>query len=91
MYVVLIDSKCKETLSDCIPELNKSFPKDTFTIFGSEEKGYQLRIEGAGDEKAPRAFAKAYAKTWKPKPPEELPEGSPEQEARLKAFKGKEK
>lgn len=91
MYVVLIDSKIKAMLSDCIPELGKSFPKDTFTIYGSEEKGYQLRIEGTGDEKAPRVFAKAFAKTWKPKPPEELPEGTPEQEVRLEAFKKKEK
>lgn len=71
MYVVLITSKIRETLSDCIPELNKVFPKEVFTVEGSEEKGYKLRIEGTGDEKEPRAFATKFAKTWKPKPKEE--------------------
>jgi hypothetical protein len=68
MYVVLITNKSREPFSDIIPELKKEFPEEVFTIYGSEEKGYQLRIEGIGDEKAPRAYAIKYMKTWKPKP-----------------------
>lgn len=68
MYVVLITNKSREPLSDVIPELKKEFPAEVFSIYGSEEKGYQLRIEGTGDEKEPRAFATKYMKTWKPKP-----------------------
>lgn len=70
MYVVLVDSKTRESLSDLVPELKKQFPKDTFTIEGTEAKGYKLKLEGTGDEKAPRAFAKAFLKKWKPKPPD---------------------
>jgi hypothetical protein len=70
MYIVLVNSKSRDPLSDCIAELTKSF-SDPFTITGSEEKGYQLRLEGVGDETAPRAFAIKYLKTWKPKPKEE--------------------
>lgn len=73
MYVVLVKNKLREPLSDTIPELIKEFPQEVFSISGSEEGGYQLRIEGKGDEKAPRAFAEKYLKTWKPKPPEEEP------------------
>ncbi len=69
MYIVLLDHKNREALSDCIAEMSKTFT-DPFTIEGSEEKGYQLRLNGAGDEKEPRAFAKKYLKTWKPKPPD---------------------
>jgi hypothetical protein len=71
MYVVLVTSKTREVLSDCIPELNKAFPKEVFTVEGSEEKGYKLRIEGIGDEKGPRAFAAKFMKTWMPKPKED--------------------
>lgn len=74
MYVVLVTSKSRDVLSDVIPELKKEFPADVFSIYGSEEKGYQLRIEGAGDEKEPRAFATKFMKTWKPKPV--APEGN---------------
>jgi len=70
MYVVLITNKSREPFSDIIPELKKVFPLEVFSIYGSEEKGYQLRIEGTGDEKEPRVFATKYMKTWKPKPPE---------------------
>jgi len=70
MYVVLVTHKSKEPFSDIMPELKKAFPEETFSIYGSEEKGYQLRIEGAGDEKEPRAFAVKFMKTWKPKPVE---------------------
>lgn len=73
MYVVLITNKSREPFSDIMPDLRKEFPEETFSIYGSEDKGYQLRIEGTGDEKAPRAFATKYMKTWKPKP--EAPPG----------------
>lgn len=71
IYIVLVNHKVREALSDCIAELTKSFP-DPFTIAGSEEKGYQLRLEGSGDETLPRAFATKFLKTWKPKPPEPI-------------------
>lgn len=71
MYVVLITNKSRDPLSDCIPELRKQFQNEVFSIHGSEEKGYQLRIEGAGDEKLPRVVATAFVKAWKPKPKEE--------------------
>jgi hypothetical protein len=71
MYVVLLGSKSREALSDCIPELAKAFPGEVFTIEGSEEKGYKLRLEGITDEKAPRAFATKYLKTWMPKSKED--------------------
>ena len=70
MYIVVVSHKVKEALSDCIQELIKVFPGELFTVEGSEEKGYQLRINGAGDEKAPRVMAEKFLKTWKPKPPE---------------------
>jgi len=72
MYVVLVTHKQKTPLSDCLPELKKLFPADQFSIYGSEEKGYQLRIEGDGDEIAPRAWATKYLKTWKPKPDDSM-------------------
>jgi len=72
MYVVVIDHKLKEAISDLIAALVIEFPGEVFSIYGSEEKGYQCRIEGKGDEKPPRTFAKAFLKKWKPKPPEDL-------------------
>lgn len=65
MYVVLVTSKSRNVLSDVIPELKKEFPADIFSIYGSEEKGYQLRLEGAGDERAPRAMVIKFMKTHK--------------------------
>lgn len=70
IYCVLVCHKLKEPLSDAIPELNKEFPNEVFTITGSEEKGYKLRIEGAGDEKPPRKFVESFLKTWVPLPKE---------------------
>ena len=70
MYVVLVKHKSREPLSDCIPELKLKFPEEVFSVFGSDEKGYQLRIEGMGDEVLPRKFAETFLKTWKPKPSE---------------------
>lgn len=75
MYIVIVSHKSRECLSDCISELVKSFPSEPFTVEGSEEKGYQLRLNGAGDEKAPRVMAEKFLKTWKPKPPEETQDG----------------
>lgn len=75
MYIVIVAHKIREALSDCIPELVKAFPNEPFTIEGSEEKGYQLRLNGSGDEKAPRVMAEKFLKTRKPKPPEENQDG----------------
>ena len=58
-------------MTDLMAELIKRFPAERFTVEGSEEQGYKFRIEGTGDEKAPRAVAKVFLKTWKPKPPEQ--------------------
>jgi hypothetical protein len=79
MYIVLVDHKSRDALSDCIVELKKVFT-DPFTISGSEEKGYQLRLEGVGDETSPRAHAKKFLKTWKPKPVEETATHPPTKE-----------
>lgn len=68
MYVVIVENKNKEPLSDLIQELHKAFPGEIFTIEGSEDTKYKLRIEGSGDEKLPRAFAFQYLKRWKSKP-----------------------
>ena len=57
MYVVLITNKSREPFSDIIPELKKVFPLEVFSIYGSEEKGYQLRIEGTGDARRLRFVA----------------------------------
>ncbi len=65
MYVVLLDDKNIVALRALMPELSKAFPNDVFTIVGTEEKGYKLRIEGAGDEKPPRVFAANFLKNWK--------------------------
>jgi len=70
MYIVLIDHKSHEAISDLMAALVKQYPAEKFSIYGSEEKGYQCRIEGVGDERAPRKFAISFLKTWKPKPPE---------------------
>lgn len=68
MYIVLVTSKKLPMFNDLLPELRKKFPSDQFSIHGSEDKGYQMRIEGVGDEKAPRAYAEGFIKKWKPAP-----------------------
>lgn len=68
MYVVLINSKLLAPLTDLMPVINKEFVEERFSIWGTEDKGYQFRIEGAGDEKLPRIFAEKFVKTWKPAP-----------------------
>ena len=70
MYVVLVDHKSRDAMSDLMAAIIIQFPKEKFSVFGSEEKGYQFRIEGVGDEIAPRTFAKLFLKKWKPAPPE---------------------
>jgi hypothetical protein len=70
MYVVLTEHKSREAMGDLMAELAKHFPADKFSIEGSEDKGYQCRIIGLGDERSPRKFATVFLKTWKPKPPE---------------------
>jgi hypothetical protein len=70
MYVVLVTHKSREAMSDLMAAILIQFPAEKFSVFGSEDKGYQFRIEGVGDEKAPRVFALSFLKTWKPKPPE---------------------
>lgn len=71
MYVVLVNHKSKEAISDLLAHLKPQFPAEVFTFEGSEEQGYKFRIEGVGDEKAPRKIAEKYLKTWKPKPKED--------------------
>ena len=66
MYVVLVSSKSKAAMTDLIATLSMQFPAERFTVEGSEEKGYNARIEGIGDERAPRAVAVKFLKTWKP-------------------------
>lgn len=68
MYLVIAYSKTLPPFSDLIAALVKEFPETQFTIAGTEEKGYQCRVMGTADEVAPRVFAKAFLKTWKPKP-----------------------
>ena len=66
MYVVLVKHKAKEAMSDLLAHLKPQFPLEAFTFEGSEEQGYKFRIEGEGDERAPRKIAEKYLKTWKP-------------------------
>lgn len=68
MYVVLVTSKMLAPFTDLMPLLFSTFSNEKFSIWGSEDKGYQLRIEGAGCEKEPRKFAELFLKKWKPKP-----------------------
>lgn len=68
MYIVLVTSKKLQIFNDLIVEIRKKFPNDQFAIDGSEDRGYQLRLLGAGDEKEPRKFAEAFMKKWKPAP-----------------------
>lgn len=70
MYVVLLESKSREAMADLMAAIVVQFPLEKFSIVGSEEKGYQFHINGVGDERAPRAFALKYLKTWKPAPKE---------------------
>ena len=70
MYVVLVDHKSRAAMTDLMAAILIQFPQERFSIFGSEDKGYQFRIEGVGDEMPPRAFAKLFLKKWKPSPPE---------------------
>jgi hypothetical protein len=70
MYVVLVDHKSREAMTDLMAAIIIQFPLERFSIFGSEDKGYQFRIEGVGDEMPPRAFSKLFLKKWKPSPPE---------------------
>jgi hypothetical protein len=71
MYVVLVNHKSKEAMLDLMAVLVHQFPKEVFTIEGSEDMGYKFRIEGHGDEKPPRKIAIQFFKTWKPKPKED--------------------
>ena len=70
MYVVLTNHKSREAMGDLMAALVKQYPTDKFSVEGSEEKGYQCRINGVGDEREPRKFSITFLKTWKPKPPE---------------------
>lgn len=70
MYVVIVNHKSKEAMLDLMAVLVHQFPKEVFTIEGSEDMGYKFRIEGSGDEKPPRKIAIQFLKTWKPKPKE---------------------
>lgn len=71
MYCVLVNHKSKEAMSDLLAHLKPQFPNELFTYEGTEEKGYKFRIEGTGEEKAPRKIAEKFLKTWKPAPKED--------------------
>ena len=66
MYVVIVYSKTHEPLSDLMPVIGPKFPDDRFYIFEGGGR-FQLRLEGTGDERAPRTFAKTFLKSWQPK------------------------
>jgi hypothetical protein len=66
MYIVLVNKQKLSPLKDLMPQMMKNFPDDRFSIHGSEEKGYQFQLDGAGDEMRPRKFAESFLKTWKP-------------------------
>ncbi len=68
MYCVVVTNKTLAPFTDMMPEMLLKFPESKFSIWGSEDQGYQFRVEGSGDEKGPRKFALAYLKTWQPKP-----------------------
>jgi hypothetical protein len=74
MYVVVSTSKRLAPLNDLMEVINSLFPNDTFTIVGSEDKGYQFRVLGSGDEKAPRKIAETFLKKWKPTPEQVIEE-----------------
>lgn len=65
MYVVLVNRQPLAALQSLMPEINKAFPSERFSIWGSDEKGYQIRIEGTGSEIEPRKFAELFLKKWK--------------------------
>lgn len=67
-YVVVVNHKSHEAMLDLVAVLIKQFPKERFSIHGTEEKVYKLHIEGVGDEREPRKVAEKFFKTWKPKP-----------------------
>ena len=71
MYVVLVEHKSREAMADLMAAIIVQFPLEKFSIVGSEEKGYQLHINGVGDERAPRVYALKFLKTWKPKTKED--------------------
>lgn len=62
MYVVLLNNKTLSPFTDLLPELQKNFPGEVFSINGSEEKGYKIQIHGLGDETHPRKFAESFVK-----------------------------
>lgn len=68
MYVVVVTSKKLAPLNDLMAVIIQTFPNDKFQIVGSEDKGYQFRVLGSGDEKAPRKIAEPFLKKWKPSP-----------------------
>lgn len=68
MYVVIVEHKILAALTDLLVEVRRIFPNDQFYIDGSEDKGYKLKVDGNGDEKAPRKLAEPFLKKWKPSP-----------------------
>jgi len=66
MYVVVVTHAKIAALNDLMAIILPMFPNDRFAIVGSEDKGYQLRVLGLGDEKAPRKIAEPFLKKWKP-------------------------
>lgn len=74
MYVVVVTHKKIAALNDLMAVIIQTFPHDKFTIVGSEEKGYQFRVLGSGDEKGPRKLAEPFLKKWKPSPEQVISE-----------------
>lgn len=67
MHLVLTKHKTLPAMTDLLSALYKEFPTDNFSVEGSEDKGYNALIIGAGDERPPRKFAEKFLKNWKPK------------------------
>lgn len=67
MYVILLNHPNLPALHDLLPELKLSYPCESFSINGSEDRGYSIQINGIGDERGPRNFAYSFLKKWKPK------------------------
>ncbi len=68
MYVVVVTAKKLAPLNDLMALIIQTFPNDKFAIVGSEDAGYQFRVLGTGDEKAPRKIAEPFLKKWQPSP-----------------------
>ncbi len=60
LYISLFSYKNKDTLDILLEEVRNRFKSTKFSVRGSAEKGWQLRLEGNDDETRPRAFAEGF-------------------------------